>query len=336
VASIAEFQRIESDIRKGVYAPVYFLEGDEPYFIDKVAKLLEANVLTEAEKSFNFQVFYGKESSVDDVIMAAKRFPMMSKYQLIMVREAQYMKKLDALLSYLESPVTSTVLVFLYKGKKVSKATKLGKALKKCELFTSAKLYERDVMSWMRLHAEYMGVKIQPEASQLLLSALGSDLQKIAGELDKAKANLPEGVGVIGPDEIASGGTIDKAYNVFELTKTIGKRDLGGSLRIINYFNQNPKNNPFVLVLVNLFNYFKKVHMVHFQQSKDPKAVASAIGLSPYFVGEYLTAARNYGPGKINEVFDTLHEFDLRSKGMGSGHTSDGELLTELVVRLIQ
>ncbi len=335
MASISEFQKIVREIEQRQFRPVYFLEGEETYFIDKIAKKLEATVLTEAEKGFNFQAVYGRESNITDILSSARRFPMMAEYQLIVVREAQFLKGLDGLIPYLENPVKSTVLVFLHKNKKVSKATKLGKELKKYGVFTSTKLYEKDVALWMQTHLKDMEVNIQPRAEQVLVQTFGSDLQKISSELDKAKANLGERK-TIEIDDIARGGGIDKEYNVFELTKSIGKRDLKQCLRIVNYFASNPKDNPFVLVLINLFNYFKKVHLVHFQRTTNNTEIARAIGMSPYFVGEYVTAARNYQPAKMNQVFDILHEFDLKSKGIGAGKTSDGELLTELVVRLIQ
>jgi DNA polymerase-3 subunit delta len=260
---------------------------------------------------------------------------MMAEYQLIIIREAQYLKGIEGILSYLEQPVKSTILVFLYKNKKVSRATKLGKALKRFGAFTSAKLYENEISSWMKAHLDAMGLSIRPEAGQLLIQTLGSDLQKISGEIDKAKANIGERT-TIEIDDIARGGGIDKEYNVFELTKSVGKRDLSQSLKIVNYFGRNPKDNPFVLVLINLYSYFKKVHLIHFQKSQNSSEVAKAIGMSPYFVQEYMTAAKNYQPAKMNQVFDLLHEFDLKSKGIQGGKASDAELLTELVVRLVK
>lgn len=335
MASIAEFQKINAEIDKRQFRPIYFLEGEEAYFIDKIAHKLEATVLTEAEKGFNYQVVYGRDTNIEDVVAAAKRFPMMSEYQLIVVREAQFLKNLDGLLHYLENPVKSTVLVFLHKNKKVSKATKIGKALNKYGVFTSSKLYEKDVNAWLAAHVSDMGLSIQPEAARLLVFTFGSDLQKIKGELDKAKANIGDRT-TIGVDNIARNGGIDKEYNVFELTKSIGKRDLSQSLKITNYFAQNPKDHPFVLVLINLYNYFKKVHLVHFQKSSNNAEIAKAIGMSPYFVGEYVQAAANYRPARMSHIFETLHEFDLKSKGISGGKASEGELLTELVVRLIK
>ncbi len=335
MASIADFQKILTEIKNRQFRPVYFLEGEESYFIDRIAKKLESTVLTEAEKSFNYQVVYGRDTEVLDIISAAKRFPMMAEYQLIIVREAQYLKGIDGILSYMENPVKSTVLVFLYKNKKVSKATKLGKQLKKYGVFTSNKLYEKDVNSWLSAHVTSMGLTIQPEAARLLVQTLGSDLQKIASELDKAKANLGKRV-AIEVNDIAKGGGIDKEYNAFELTKCIGARNLNQSIRIVKYFGQNPKDNPFVLVLINLYNYFKKVHLVHFQKTTNKNEIAQAIGMSPYFVNEYITAAKNYPPPKMSGIFDVLHEFDLKSKGIKGGRATDSELLTELVVRLIK
>jgi DNA polymerase III subunit delta len=335
VASIAEFQKLITEIESRSFRPVYFLEGEESYFIDKIAKKLEDTVLTEAEKSFNYQAVYGRDSDVTDIIASAKRFPMMAEYQLIVVREAQFLKGIDLILSYVENPVTSTVLVFLYKNKKVSRATKLGKALKKLGAFTSNKLYENEVVGWLTAHVKSLNLSIRPEVAQVLVQTLGSDLQKITGEIDKAKANVGDRK-VIEIDDVARGGGIDKEYNVFELTKSVGKRDLAQSLKIVNYFKRNPKDNPFVLVLINLYNYFKKVHLIHFQQSNNPTDVARTIGMSPYFVKEYMAAAKNYQPTKMNHVFALLHEFDLKSKGIAGGKASDGELLTELVVRLIK
>jgi DNA polymerase III subunit delta len=180
-----------------------------------------------------------------------------------------------------------------------------------------------------------MNLTIRPEAAQVLIQTLGSDLQKISGEIDKAKANIGERK-TIEIDDIARGGGIDKEYNVFELTKSVGRRDLVQSLKIVNYFAKNPKDNPFVLVLINLYNYFKKVHLVHYQKSANSTEVAVAIGMSPYFVKEYMAAAKHYQPAKMNQVFALIHEFDLKSKGIMGGKASDGELLTELVVRLIK
>ncbi len=335
MASIADFQKLMGEINSRSYRPVYFLEGEEPYFIDKIAENLEKSVLTEAEKSFNFQVLYGRDSDVNDIISSAKRFPMMAEYQLIIVREAQFLKNIDAILSYLDNPVQSTVLVFLYKNKKVSRATKLGKALKKFGAFTSNKLYENEVAGWLQAHVKSLGLTIRPEVVQILIQTIGSDLQKITGEIDKAKANLGKRT-AIEVDDVARGGGIDKEYNVFELTKSVGKRDLRQSLRIVNYFARNPKDNPFVLVLINLYNYFKKIHLIHFEKSANPTEIAKSIGMSPYFVKEYIAAARNYQPAKMSEVFAILHEFDLKSKGIEGGKAADGELLTELVVRLIK
>lgn len=335
MASIADFQKLITEIKGRSFRPVYFLEGEEPYFIDKIAKKLEATVLTESEKAFNFQVVYGREANVNDILSAARRFPMMAEYQLIIVREAQFLKEIDKILPYLEQPIKSTVLVFLYKNKKVSRATKLGKALKKHGAFTSTKLYENEVAGWLTAHVQAMKLTIRPEAAQLLIQTMGSDLQKITGEIEKAKANVGSRT-TIEIDDIAKGGGIDKEYNVFELTKSVGKRDLAQSLKIVNYFSSNPKDNPFVLVLINLYTYFKKVHLIHFQKSTNSTEVAKAIGMSPYFVNEYIAASKNYQPAKMNQVFTLLHEFDLKSKGIEGGKASDGELLTELVVRLIK
>lgn len=324
-----------SEIASGVFRPIYFLEGEESYFIDKVADALELKVLTETEKAFNFQIFYARETDLLDVLTAARRFPMMANHQLILVREAQQFKDLDLLLNYTMQPVPSTVLVFLYKGKTVSKATKLGKELQKHALLTTKALYDSEMNTWLAGHLKAMKLSIEPKAAELLLRTCGNNLTKLSGELDKIHANLGHR-SKIDLDDIARHTGIDKEYNIFEFTRGLGERNRIKCLQIIKYFNANPKDNPFVVILFNLYAYFKKVHLVHYAQSNDRGNLAGALGINPYYVPEYLTAAKNFPPSEIPRVFDLMHEYDLKSKGYNSGHYSDSELLTELVIRILR
>jgi len=333
--SITAFSQILKEIKERKFRPVYFLEGDEPYFIDKVADALEKTVLTEVEKAFNQQIMYGKEVTMKDILTSARRFPMMAKYQVIIVREAQHLiKDLDELLDYLSNKVPTTILVFLYKGKKVNKSTKLGKALKSFGLMTTRKLYENEMAGWVVAHVKSMDLEIGPKAVQLLIHASGNNLHQVANELAKIHANM-EGRKEMLPEDVSKHTGLDKEYNVFELTKSLGERNRMRSLQIVRYLDSNPKDNPFVLVLTNVFNYFKKIHLVHFVKTKGNVEIAKELGLNPYFVGEYIAAARQYPPKEMRRVFKLMHEFDLRSKGMSGGQNNQNELLTELIVRIL-
>ncbi|MCB9240380.1 MAG: DNA polymerase III subunit delta [Flavobacteriales bacterium] len=329
------FKSLLNDIRKRSFEPIYFLEGEEPYFIDRIADELEKTVLTESEKSFNLQILYGRDIKLIDVVSSARRFPMMAEYQLIIVREAQHIRKFDELLPYLENPVPSTVLVFLYKGKKINKSAKVGRELKKYGLLTTKVLYDREISSWMNSHISTLGLTVEPQALQLLVQNAGTNLHQIAGELDKIKANM-EGRTEITLDDVSRHTGLDKEYNIFELTRSLGEKNRTKTLRIVKHFAANPKDNPFVLVLSNIYNYFRKVHLVHFSKTVNQGELASVLGLNPYFVPEYLNAARRYSAMEMTQVFKVIHEFDLRSKGMGGGHSDENELLTELVVRIMK
>ncbi|MFT4521859.1 MAG: DNA polymerase-3 subunit delta [Bacteroidia bacterium] len=335
MSSIKDFKAIIDRIDKKQFEPIYFLEGEESYFIDKIADKLEASVLTESEKSFNFQILYGREVQILDLIAAAKRFPMMANHQLIIVREAQYLKGIEGIIDYISNPVPSTILVILYKGKKVSRATKLGKSLKQKGAFTSDRMRESEVASWLEYHIKHLGLQIQPQATRLLLNSLGTSLSKLSNELDKIKVNL-NGQTMITAEIVSKNTGIDREYNVFELTKSLGQRNLEKSMRIVKYFASNPKDNPFILVLSNIFSYFKRVHMVQLTGSNNKSEVARTLGISPYFVDEYISAAQKYRPSEMHDIIRLFHEFDLRSKGLEGGSSADSELLTELVARIIK
>jgi DNA polymerase III subunit delta len=332
--SVTTFNQLITEIKSRKFRPLYFLEGEEPYFIDRVADLIENTLLTDAEKSFNQQIVYGKEVSMLDILTSARRFPMMAEHQLILVREAQHLKNIDELIGYLSNKVPTTVLVFLYKGKRVNKNTKLGKALKNYGLLTTRKLYDNEMSAWVMSHVKSMELDIEPRAVQLILHASGNNLMNVTNELEKIHANLGDRTKML-VDDVSNHTGLSKEYNVFELTKSIGERNRLRSLQIVQFFETNPKENPFVLILTNIFNYFKKIHLVHFSKSQGNSQLARELGLNPYFIGEYTAAARHYSPREMTRVFKLIHEFDLRSKGMSGGHTNQNELLTELIVRMI-
>jgi DNA polymerase-3 subunit delta len=330
------FESLLRDVQSKKFLPIYFLEGEETYFIDELANAIEGNVLSEAERGFNQQIFYGKEAKMLDIINASKRYPMMSERQLILVREAQYvlnLAKSSILLDYLGTPLPSTVLVFLYKGKKVNKTTKVGKALKKYGLLTSNKLYDNQLPAWLENHLRLKGLKMEEKAKYILLEQAGNNLSSIAKELEKLSSSAKDGKITVKDMELLSG--LNRSYNVFEYQKALGQRNPQKALEIAKYFGQDLKSNPLVLILSSVFGYFKKVHMLHFINHGRSDA-ARAIGVSPYFLKDYIQAANNYRPEKIREVFNHLADADRISKGIESGKVDESKLLQEMTVKIIE
>ncbi|SEP42535.1 DNA polymerase III subunit delta [Mucilaginibacter sp. OK283] len=334
---------IVKDIKNRKYKPLYLLHGEEPYFIDVVSNYIEHHLLPEAEKGFNQTVVYGKDTEMMAVLNAAKRYPMMADYQVVMVKEAQDMKwgkdddnkkGIDPLLSYLEKPLPSTILVFCYKYGKFDKRKKTYKAIEKNGLiFESAPLYDSKIPAWIEGFISDKGYKINQQASAMLSEYLGNDLSKIANELEKLMLNIAAGQEItlkLVQDNIG----ISKEYNVFELQTALGKKDVLKVNQIINYFEANPKANPIVLVLGNLNNFFSKVLAYHYVKDKSPQNVAREIGVNPYFVKDYELAGRSYNYSKTMQIISYLREYDLKSKGVES-NAPHGELMKELMFKIL-
>ena len=321
-----EVKQIVNNIRNGIICPIYFLMGDEPYYIDKIAQFISDNVLTEEEKGFNQMVLYGKETSLDQVLANAKRYPMMAESQVVIVKEAQHLSRnIEDLYSYAENPQTSTVLVFCYKYKKLDKRKKLHKTLlaNGSVVFESKKLYENQVSDWIRLTLKHKGYAISHKAAILLVEYLGTDLSRINNELEKLQLVLPDKT-EIDPDLIEKHIGISKDYNNFELKKAIGERNVVKATRIINYFAQNPKDNPFVVTVSLLHNFFTQLLQYHGLSDHSPKNVSSALRINPYFVGEFQTASRNYPMKRVSSIITYLRELDLKGKGVGAYNISQG------------
>ena len=311
--------------------------GDEPYYIDKIAQFISDNVLTEEEKGFNQMVLYGKETSLEQVLGNAKRYPMMAERQVVIVKEAQHLSRnIEDLYSYAENPQTSTVLVFCYKYKKLDKRKKLHKTLLSngSVIFESKKLYENQVSDWIRLTLKHKGYAISHKASILLVDYLGTDLSRINNELEKLQLVLPDKT-EIDPDLIEKHIGISKDYNNFELKKAIGERNVLKATRIINYFAQNPKDNPFVVTVSLLHNFFTQLLQYHGLSDHSPRNVSSALRINPYFVGEFQTASRNYPMKRVSSIISYLRELDLKGKGVGAYNISQADLLKELLVKII-
>lgn len=330
-----EIKQIVADINQKKLKPIYFLMGEEPYYIDQISNYIEKNVLSDEEKGFNQMVLYGRDVTVEDVISNAKRYPMMADYQVVIVKEAQDLSRnIEKLADYAKQPQPSTILVFNYKYKTIDKRKSLYKTiLKTGVVYESKKLYENQVGEWIRRVLAGHNYTIAPKAAQMLVEFLGTDLSKINNELDKLKIILPEGT-QISPQHIEDNIGISKDYNNFELRKAVGERDIMKAHKIVKYFAENPRDNPMVVTVSLLFNFFSQLLHYHGLNDKSPRAVASALKINPYFVNEYITAAQNYPMKKVSSVVGTLREFDVKSKGVGSNAVPQGDLLKELVVKI--
>ncbi|MCH2032062.1 MAG: DNA polymerase III subunit delta [Tenacibaculum sp.] len=326
---------IVDDIKQGKLKPIYFLMGEEPYYIDKISDFIEETVLDESEKGFNQIVMYGRDVSVDEIVSSAKRFPMMAEHQVIIVKEAQdLIRTIDKLEAYATNPQPSTILVFNYKYKKLDKRKKVYKAIAKNGLiFESKKLYENQVGDWITKVLRGKKYSIEPKASQMLVEFLGTDLSKISNELDKLTSVLKEGT-IISPNHIEENIGISKDFNNFELRKAVGNKDVVKANRIINYFSQNPKNNPLVMTISLLNSFFTQLLMYHGLQDKSKASVARALGVNPYFVDDYVSAARNYPMRKVSQVIGFLRDSDVKSKGVGANQ-SQADILKELIFKIL-
>lgn len=331
-----EVKQIVANIRKGNISPIYFLFGEEPYYIDKISQFIEKSVLTEEEKGFNQMVLYGKDVNVDEIVGQAKRYPMMSERQVVVVKEAQDLSRtIEQLVHYAENPQPTTVLVICYKYKKLDKRKKLYKVVQKNGvLFESKKLYENQVSDWIRKVLQGKGYNISHKASILLVENLGTDLSRISKELVKLTMILPK-ESQITSEHIEEHIGISKDYNNFELKKAIGERDVLKAYKIINYFSQNPKDNPFVLTVTLLHSFFSQLLQYHGLNDRSPKNVASTLRINPYFVEEYQVAARNYPMKKVSAIVSHLREMDLKGKGVGANALSPSDLLKELLVNIL-
>jgi DNA polymerase III subunit delta len=328
---------IVREINNKVYRPVYLLYGQEPYYIDMVTDYIVKNVLTEEEKAFNQTIFYGKDTGYADIINASRRYPMMASHQVIVLKEGQQLKDIDEISVYAQNPLKSTILVINYKYGTYAKNKKLYKAVQSGggALMESARLYENKIPDWIITWLGRKKIKIDMAACMLLVEYLGSDLGKIANELEKLILSLPGNEGKITSQVIENNIGISKDYNNFELQKALGQKNVLKANRIAGYFAENPGKNPLPLTISSLFNYFSRILMFHLLTDRSRKNVAAQLKVNPFFVPEYEQAARNYDRFKTAAVISSLREYEMRSKGFGNSSTSDGELLKELVYKIL-
>ncbi len=331
-----EVKKLIEDIRNRQLAPVYFLMGEEPYYIDRISEYIADNILSEEERGFNQLVLYGKETSVEEIVSHAKRYPMMSDHQVVIVREAQHLSRtIEQLEPYVAQPQPTTVLVICYKYKTPDKRKKLIKTLRggPSVLFESKKMYENQVTDWVRRVLLGSGIKISHKAAALLVEFLGTDLSRIHNELEKLKIVLPEDAEIT-PELVEAHIGISKDFNNFELKKAIANRDIPKATRIIKYFSQNPRENPFVMTVALLHTFFSQLLQYHGLADHSPKNVAKALRVNPYFVSEYQIAARHYPMKTVSRIIGTLREMDLKGKGVGSASLSQEDLLQELLYKI--
>ncbi|SFN34652.1 DNA polymerase III subunit delta [Salegentibacter flavus] len=331
-----EAKQIVNSIRQGNISPIYFLMGEEPYYIDRISDFIAENILAEEERGFNQIVMYGRDTTIDEITSNARRYPMMAERQVIIVKEAQDLSRsIESLSAYSDNPQPTTVLVMCYKYKKIDKRKKLYKSIKQSGvIFESKRLYDNQVGPWIQKTLKSRGYSISPKAAQMLVEFLGTDLGKIDNELEKLQLITPKDTQIT-PELIEENIGISKDFNNFELRKAIGERDVLKVHRIINYFTQNPKDNPLVMTISLLFAYFSQVLQYHGLADKSKSNVAKQLKVNPYFVSDYVVAARNYPMKKVSRAIDLLYQTDAKSKGIGAANVSQGDLLKELLVKIM-
>lgn len=328
-------EQIIRDWKRKVFKPVYWLEGEEDYYINEVMDYAEQHLLPEEEKAFNLSVFYGKDADWAEVINSCRRYPMFAERQVVLLKEAQQMRDIAKLEPYIQQPLGSTVFVVSYKDKKVDGRSKLAKLLKdKGELLSTKKMYDNQLPEWVTGLLQSKGLTINQKALSLLIDHIGNDLTRIKSEIEKIQINLGTRK-AIHEDDIENFVGISKEYNAFELQTALGRKDLSKALRIIQYFESNPKAAPIQLVLPALYSFFSKVYMIFGIPGPDEKTTAAVLGVSPYYVKDYLQAAKNYGFAGTENALLLLHQYNLKSVGVGSVNIEDGALLKELVTKIV-
>lgn len=328
-------EKIIAEWKKKKFNPIYWLEGEEDYYIDMAVNYAEHHILSPDEAGFNLTVFYGKDAAWSDILNACRRYPMFAERQVVILKEAQQMRDVDKLEPYIENPLASTIFVVGHKEKTLDGRKSMSKMLKKKDaLYSFKKIYDSKLPEWTSELVQDKGYSISPKAVHLLVEHIGNDLSRIANEVDKVMLNLG-GQKLITEDDIEKYVGVSKEYNVFELQDALGKRDLGKAIKIIQYFESNPKAGPIQLVLPALYNYFSKAYMLFSVQGKDDKSAAAAIGVNPFFIKDYQMVARNYSYSGVEQALLLLHEYNLRGVGVNDGGASDASLMKEMVVKML-
>lgn len=333
MTKVFTYEEIVRDVKNGMYVPIYFLMGEEDYYIDRISEYIADRVLTEAEKEFNLTILYGADTDIATIINSAKRYPMMSKYQIVMVKEAQNLKNLDELTYYLQKPLMSTILVFCYKHGVLDRRKKLAAEIEKAGiLFESKKLKDAQLSGFISSYLKRKRVDIEPKASEMMAEFVGADLNRMAGELEKLVITLPDGCSRITPEQIERNIGISKDYNNFELRNALITKDVLKANLIVKYFNNNMKNNPLQVTLAVLFGFFSNLMLTYYAPGKSEQEIASFLGLrSPWQAKDYLAAMKKYSGVKVMQIIGEIRLCDVKSKGVKNSSVSDGDLLRELI-----
>ena len=328
-------------LKENEYAPIYFLLGNEVFYIDEITEYIEENALQESQKGFNQIIIYGKDVDVQDIINNAKRFPMMSERQVVIVKEAQEIQNLslqegqEILMNYVQNPLPSTILVFAYKNKSIDKRKTFFKTLEKHAIVVeSKKLYDSQIPDWVSQYVSEKGHEVELNATQILVDYIGNDLERLSNEIKKILINYSEKT-IITPGIVQKYVGISKDYNAFELQRAIAVKDIIKANQIVNYFGSNTRTNPIIPVIALVFNFFSKLLIIHQSTDKNRNKLAQLTGVNPYFINEYIHASHNYPLGKVIQNIHYIREADLRSKGVGVGSIKEGEILKELVYKLL-
>lgn len=327
------YEDIVRNVKNRIYAPVYFLMGEEDYYIDRIADYILDTVLTDVEKEFNQTVLFGTDTDIATVINAARRYPMMSEHQVVVVKEAQGLKNLENLTFYLQKPLHSTILVFCYKHGALDRRKKIVAEIEKAGvLFESKRLKDSQLPGFITSYLKRRKVEIDPKASEMMAEFVGTDLNRMAGELEKLVITLPAGQRRVTPEQIERNIGISKDYNNFELRNALVAKDVLKANLIVKYFSDNPKNNPLQVTLAVLFNFFSNLMLAYYAPQKTDQGIAAQLGLrSPWQAKDYMNAMQRYSGVKVMQIVNAIRNCDAKSKGVGNSSVSDGELLRELV-----
>jgi len=329
---------ILKDLKDKKYQPFYFLHGEEEYYIDVIVDYIQNHVLDDMQKSFDQTILYGKDVELINVVNAAKRYPMLGTHQVIIIKEAQSLKwksEEEILAQYLENPTPTTILVLAYKHGKFDKRKKVFKSFQKNGVvFESEKIRDYKVTEWIQKWFSERNKSIEPQAAHLLSEYLGNNLSKVVNELEKLVLNVPANTAV-NLQHIEHNIGISKDFNVFELQTALGTKNAYKAFQIVDYFAKNPKSSPFMLIIASLNNYFVKVLKYHYLPDKSPQAASKQLGVASFFVGDYEKASRLYPRRNCFDVIQIIAEYDLKSKGLGANATPHGELLKELIFKIL-
>jgi len=337
MAKETTYEEIARDLKNRIYKPVYYLMGEESYYIDRISEYIAQTVLNENEKEFNQTILYGADTDIATIINAAKRYPMMSKYQIVIVKEAQGVKNIDELSYYLQKPLESTILVLCHKHGVLDRRKKLAAEIEKVGvLFESKKIKDTQLAGFITSYLKRKSIEIEPKASEMMAEFVGTDLSRMAGELEKLIITLPKGQKRITPEQIEQNIGISKDYNNYELRNALIIKDVFKANQIIKYFEENPKTNPLQMTLSVLFNFFSNLMLAYYAPEKSEQGIAAQLGLkSPWQSKDYLAAMRKYSGVKVMQIIGEIRYCDAKSKGVGNSSLGDGELLRELVYKIL-